>query len=174
MCEPTTLTMLGIAIVGAFAANDQQRASSNRAADATKAQNDLVQNDLARQTEQQDAAGRAQMNDANRKALHDSALFDAVAGEYGGGNSVDRARAVGGLQQSEQLATIASNTRTAQGETAFQSLATMVNAQGRLNSLQYPSWIGTGLQIAGAGANAYAQHDQLTRAPKPTTKTPLT
>ena len=99
------------------------------------------------------------MNAAARKALQDAALFDVVAGEYGGGNSIDRARTIGNLQANETLATIAANARNAQSETGFRRLATLDQTQAKLAAINRPSVLGTALKIGGAAAGAYAQWD---------------
>lgn len=161
MCDPTGTTYFYIASAliaagGAVAQHEQARSQGNRMADAADRENDLMQADLQRQADQQDAAARAEMNEANRKAIHDAALFDVVAGEYGGGNSVNRARSIGNLQANENLATIAANARTTQSETGFKRLSTLDMANSKLAAIAQPSVVGTALQIAGAGANAYA------------------
>ena len=153
--------MLAIATVGALAGHDAMRQSANAQADGIKRQAELQQNDLARQSEQQREAAAAQMNEHARAAAKDTALFDVLTGEYGGGNSADRARATMGLQQDENLATIQGNARAAAGENSFASLAVQSQAQARLASIQRPSKLGTALQIGGAAAGAWSQHNQL-------------
>ena len=173
MCEPTTLAYIAFAAAaaGAVAQHDQARSTGNKMADAAKRENELIQADLTRQSDQQDAAARAEMNAANRKAMQDAALFDVVAGEYGGGNSVDRARTLGNLQANENLATIAANARTGQSETGFRRLATLDQAQAKLAGINRPSVLGTALQIGGAAVNAYALKKAIT--PVDTTGGPM-
>lgn len=175
MCDPTGTSYLYIASAvlaagSAVAQHEQARNQGNKMADAAKRENELIQADLDRQASQQDAAARAEMNEANRKALRDTALFDVVAGEYGGGASVDRARTIGNLQSSENLATISANARNAQGETGFRRLASLGSTQSRLAAINRPSILGTALQIGGAGLNAYggykASQTKVPAAPK--------
>jgi hypothetical protein len=145
-----------LAAGSAVAQNEQARSTGNKMAEAAKRENELIQGDLTRQASQQDAAARAEMNAANRKAMSDAALFDVVAGEYGGGNSVDRARSIGNLQSNENLATIAANARNAQGEIGFNRLSTLDRTNSRLAAINRGSTLGTALQIGGAAVNAYA------------------
>ena len=161
MCDPTGMSYMYIASAvlaagSAVAQHEQARSQGNKMADAAKRENELIQADLTRQADQQDAAARAELNAANRKAIHDAALFDVVAGEYGDGNSVGRARTIGNVQANENLSTIAANARTAQSETGFRRLSTLDTAQAKLAAINRPSVLGTALQIGGAGLNAYA------------------
>lgn len=167
MCEPTTLLAISLALTAASgaASYDQGRSNANKQTDALNKQADLQANDLARARDQQSEAAAQQMNESARKAFHDTSLFDAVAGEYGGGNTADRTRTIGEIQQGEQLATIAGNARTAQSETSFQQLATLSQANSRMASIQRPSLFGTALQIGGAAVSAYGNYKAQTRVP---------
>lgn len=165
MCEPTSLAMLAIAAVSAVSAHQQQSQMVESQTEAINREQKLQENDLARQQEQQNAAATAQMNEQARRAQKDMALFEVVTGEYGGGNSANRAGAVSTIQNGEALATIAQNANTAQGETSFRTLAASSQAQSRLASLQRPSNLGTALRIGAAGLGAYGQHQALTKSP---------
>lgn len=163
MCGPfaVPLTQLAITAVSAAAAHDQQRRSSNIAQDNLDRQQDLEQNDLARQQVQIHEAATAEANEHARRASADMALFDAVAGEYGGGNSVNSNRAAMGIQQGEGLATIQRNASLQSSEAGFASLASRVRYQGASASIERPSWLQTGLKIGGAAATAYGQYKGL-------------
>lgn len=156
MCEPVTLSYigLGLAAVSGAAQYEGQRKSASQQADGLRKQQLLEQNDLIRQQQQIDAATRQQMSEASKAALRDMDLFGVVAGEYGGGRSVDRIAAIGDVNRGEQLATIAANRDNSQVENRFQSLATATATNSRLSSIQRPSLIETGLRIGGAAVNA--------------------
>lgn len=115
----------------------------------------LQTEDSTRQSQQQASAAAAQLNDQNRQAMKDSALADAVTGEYGGGRTTDRGSAVASIQNSEALASIQNNSQTAQSEIGFQARAAHARAVAQIGAIQKPSNIGTALTIAGAGASAY-------------------
>ena len=157
--------MLAIAVLGSAANYQSQDQTNKRTAKAQQDANNLTQNDLARQQDQQYSAASAQMNDAAKRALHDQALFDTVAGEYGGGKSVDRISNVGTVNAGETLATIASNASTAASETAFRGLSATAMANSRLASMQQPSMLGTALQIGGAALGTYGNYQQRNRSP---------
>jgi hypothetical protein len=161
MCEPTTILLVASAAISAVGAGVQyegQRKQASQAADNTRKEAARAQMDLQRQHDQQQVAVTADMNEAARKALHDAALFDAVAGEYGEGRSTDRARTVGGIQTGEHLATIAANGQTAQSETGLRGHSIGSMANERLASIGGPSLFGTALQIGGAAVGAYTNH----------------
>ena len=158
MCEPTTIAVMSLALATASAGAQYEntRKTASQTADNANRAAESAQADLNRQQQQTDAATAQQMNEAARKAQKDSALFDVVAGEYGGGNSVDRARTIGNLQTNENLATMTSNARTGAAENGFSQLATIAQAKARLAAINQPSMLGTALQIGGAATSAYA------------------
>lgn len=145
--------MLAISAASALVSYDQQSQMADAQAEGIKRQRDLQLNDLARQGEQQREADAAQMNEAAKRSARDMAAFDVMAGEYGSGNSMERARATMGVQAGENMATLAGNARTAAGENSFSSLATKTRSSAQLASIAQPSAIGTALKIGGAYAN---------------------
>lgn len=163
--------MLVIAAASAAHGHETARRTANITKDGLKRESDLQQADLARQRDQQFAADAAATNAHAKQAAKEAALFDVVAGEYGGGNSVDRARTVGSVNTGEQLATLADNARTGMGEASFRSFSLAEQATSRLNSIQMPSKLGTALQIGAAGTRIYsgyrADQDRLKLAQQP-------
>lgn len=165
MCEPTTLTLvsLGISAASAVAAHQQQSGQAKNQQAAIEREARLQQADLVRQRDQQFDAANAEMNEHARQAMQEMAMFDVVAGEYGGGNSVDRARTVGDVQNGEQLATISHNASIASGESSFRSLSVREQALSRIGAIQRPSNLGTALQIGSAAVNAYTSPAEVRR-----------
>lgn len=157
MCVALPVAMLIISAAGAVASAAAQKQQADQQQAATERQENLQQQDLVRQQQQIDQQTRQAMNGQARQAMHDMALFDTVTGEYGGGNSADRARAVSMVQNGENLATIASNRDDAQVENRFDSLAVRSGANARLASIQQPSWVETGLRIGSSYANYRSQ-----------------
>lgn len=133
-------------------------------------ENRLQQADLARQQEQQREAAAAQMNEHARRSFKDASLFDVVTGEYGGGKTADRTAQIGDIQTGEQFATITKNSALTLQESAFQGAAMSSQARAKINSVQRPSIIGTGLQLASAGLEYKTQMKKLETDQKKLTK----
>jgi hypothetical protein len=156
MCNPL-LIMVAVSAAQAAAQKREQDVQYSRQSAAIKQQHDTEQNAITRQAQQQHAADTQAVNDAAKKSLHDMALFDTVAGEYGGGVSDARAATIQSVQRGEQLSTIAENGSTAQSEISFQGSNAHDMALARLGSIHPGSALAMGLQIAGAAAGAYAK-----------------
>jgi len=136
----------------------QYTAASNAAeatAQSTKIAGQLQQQDLAIQRDQQHEAAAQQVNEHARAAMRDAALFDTVSGEYGGGNSTDRAATVASIQRDEQLAVLSRNAEMGAQSSSMASMASSHNTQARLASIQRPSALGAALKIGGAAVSAY-------------------
>lgn len=153
----TALTLMkvsaGISAASALASYAQGTATAKAQTEAVKRNADLQQADLDRQAGEQREAEAAQMNEQARSARKDMALFDAVAGEYGGGVSVDRASAAMGIQQGEGTATLAKNSDNAGRQNSMTSLALQARTGSQLASISRPSLIGTALTIGGSYAD---------------------
>lgn len=141
--DPVTWIMLISAILGAVQQQEQ--------ADATEASMQraaaLKENDRRRQQDEAFQAATQETNELARQAQADMALFDTIAGEYGGGNTVDRARTVQGIQTAERYATVASNARSGFSQLGFEGLMNVERTRTQLNGIQRPSLAGTALQI---------------------------
>lgn len=157
MCEPTTLMMASLAISAASAGvqYDTGRKTANTQADAIKRNDELQALDSARQQSQIAAQGAEDMNQAARAAHADLASLDAIAGEYGGGNSVDRARSVIGVQAGESAATVSANARGSLNESAAAAYAGHSRNLSQIGAIQRPSLALAGLQIGGALTDYY-------------------
>lgn len=166
--------MASLAISAASAAGSYYVGSKNADAQeaATKQADNLQQADYARQQQQQREAAAAQMNDHARQAAKDAALFDVVTGEYGGGNSVSRAQSVSGIQTSENLATLSKNAGNTLAEGTLQANAAHMQSLAKLNTIQRPSILGTGLQLASAAVNYQTGMNKLATDKAKLTKAP--
>lgn len=162
MCEPTTIALASLALSAATTAAAYVQADENadRQQESLDKAEALNQMDLARQRDQEAQAGAQQMNEAARQAKQDMSLFDAYAGEYGGGVSVTRGRAAQGIQSSEKLATINQNIKTGLSENGFASAASVQQTNSRLAAIQRPSALGSTLQIGAQGLGAYANYKE--------------
>ncbi|WP_157039642.1 virion core protein, T7 gp14 family [Aquincola tertiaricarbonis] len=133
----------------------QGTSNAKTAASNIKTAAEQQQMDLERQNEQQRQAAAGEMNEHAQRLMKDNALFDVVTGEYGGGNTAERSRAVASVQGGEQMATLSSNAQSALQENSFAASAASTRANAQLASIQRPSLFGTALQIGGGAVNAY-------------------
>lgn len=147
---------LAISAVTAAKAHDDGRRNANTQSDALKEAAYLEGNDLQRQQSQEASAAADQMNEHAQAASADMAHAQTIAGEYGGGNTIERGLAVLGAQQSGDLATVAANAGKVGEQTRFDALASNRRAASRLASIQRPSAFGTALTIGAAAVNSYA------------------
>lgn len=153
-------TSLAMSAIGTGVAFQQQSKAADAQAEAIEQERKLQQNDLARQQDQQTAAAADEMNEQARQALADTALFDVITGEYGGGNTANRGMAVMGVQQGEQMATIGSNAKLAASETGFRSYAVNSRSASQAANISRPSAFGTLLTIGAQATSTYASHRQ--------------
>lgn len=157
MCVPVAIIGLAISAASAVASHAAQNSAAKSSARGLRQAEDQQQMDLIRQADEQQEAAGQQMNEHARSAMRDAALFDTVAGEYGGGNTVDRAASVGGVQQGEQLATIGRSAELASQNNRNASLATTQRTNASLASVRMPSSVGLALQIGGQIGGAYVK-----------------
>ncbi len=161
MCEPTTIAIAGLAIsaVSAVAGQEAQRSSVNKQQDALYAQSVDDANTRGIQMNQVSEAAAQQANERNLAARQEAASFAAVSGEYGGGVSSQRGIGVTAFNQSNDLSLIDANRNRNLTQLGREGGAANLKYQAQLASLNQPSTLGTGLQIAGAATNAYATYD---------------
>lgn len=168
--------MMGItaalAVGSAVVSHNAQATQAEQEGAAIKRNQELQAMDSARQQDQLAVQGAEEMNAAARRATADMAGLDAIAAEYGGGNTVDRTRTIQSIQSDEQLATIRANARGGIFESAFQANAARERSQSQLNAIRTPSQAGTLLQIGAALTNSYGNYKGLTKAPPGTSKGP--
>lgn len=162
MCDPVSLTMMGIATAGALVEHQNMAQNAKKQEAAIREGEGLQQLDLSRQMQQQAEAGAEEANVHARQAAHDASLFQVVEGEFGGGTSVSRNQSVAQIQSSESLATIQANNKMAQSETQFASLATRKQANSQLASIQQPNGVATALKIGAVATSAYGSNVQVT------------
>ena len=154
MClDPVTLAGIGLAISGAsaVASHEAQSDAADAQARSIQQNRDAARSDAERAQQQ---AAEQQAGEANEQAMRshrDMALFDAIAGENGGGNSSMRGAAALGIQQGQDLATVNSNAQKVQSEIGFGDLAAGTRASQGLAAIKQPSLLEAGLTIAGAG-----------------------
>jgi hypothetical protein len=164
MCEPIsaiTATQLAIASFAASAAGSiatyaAQSSSASRQTDAAQAAYDSSVTQLRNQQVESSQAASAQMSERARQALVETGHLQALANESGtnGGGSNDRVTNEAAFNAGTDIATMENTAASQQRSLADQARGTYATAQQRMSSIQQPSLIGTGLQIAGAGLSS--------------------
>lgn len=169
MCEPVTImgTTIGVATqlaaasaavssvasIASFAAQSQSADRQSAAAQAAyDSQVTQVRNE---QTQSAQAAG-AQMSERARQAMIETGHLQALSNESGtnGGGSNDRVTNEANFNGGTDIATLQANAESQQRQLSMQANGAYSQAAQRMSSIQQPSLIGTGLQIAGAGLSA--------------------
>lgn len=146
------------AVLSAYIARDKAQQQTQAVEQAAR----LREQDRRRQEEETLRANAADMNAQARQAMADMALFDTAVGEFGGGRTADRGRAVMRVQQGESAATLANNSRLGLRQLGFQGLANQANTDSQLASIDRPSVLGTVLQLG----SAYVQDTRYQAATK--------
>ncbi len=166
MCDPASGVMAVMAIASTYMAHEAQVEGAEAQSEALAKQEDLRQMDIERQASEQREIATQEMNAANRAAIADMATFDTIAGEYGGGNSTSRERAVMAVQRDETLATISSNGRRGMAEIGYAAQASRNNTLSQIGAIRGPSQVGTLLSIGGQAVGAYGNYQQNQRLDK--------
>lgn len=158
MCEPTTISMvmMGIAAAGAVAQQDAQRKQVNTQQDALKRQAEDDANTRGLQMAQVSEAAAKEANDRNKAAREEAAVYDAIAGEYGGGVSAERQSANVMFNRDNDLSTVTANKDRQLSQLGHEGSAAGFKYQSQLASLNRPSTLGTALKIAGSAASSYS------------------
>lgn len=152
--------MAVMAIASTYMAHEAQVDGAEAQSEALAKQEDLRQMDIERQASEQREIATQEMNAANRAAIADMATFDTIAGEYGGGQSTSRERAVMAVQRDETLATISSNGRRGMAEIGYAAQASRNNTLSQIGSIKGPSQVGTLLAIGGQAVKAIGTYEQ--------------
>lgn len=134
-------------------AHNIQQDAANKQGEAIKLTRDLARMDAEREQQQAAEVAAAEANEHSMQAMKDMAAFDAIAAETGGGVSMQRGSVAIGVQNGQDMATVASNARRTQTEIGMGDLAAGTRAQQRLAAIQRPSSTLTALTIAGHGVD---------------------
>lgn len=134
------------------AANKQEEANNNKR-QALDQQRDGERMDLERQQQAEQEAAAAAGNAHAMQATKDMASFMAIAGESGGGASAGRGAAAIGIQNGQDMATLASNSRKQQVEIGmgdFASRNRAITGKAAIQAVAQPSLLQSALTIGGA------------------------
>lgn len=165
MCEPasistlTTLTMASMAAsaAGAVASYVGQRQAASRQADAAQEAYDSQVAQTKNEMTQQNQAAAEQMSERARQAMIETGHLQALAVDSGtnGGGSNDRVTNEANFNAGQDIAAMQANASSTQRQMVNQLSGSYAQAVSRTASIQQPSLIGTGLQIAGGALNSY-------------------
>jgi hypothetical protein len=151
MCNAAYLQMAQVA-VGAVGQARQARAvaTNARAAEAASLYG------LSEQTLQYDQQNTDRMTDRARQAMADVGSLNAIFADANlSGNTQDRIAAVTEGDALRDLTTLDRNTANRANQAQADATAIRARTQSTINSARPPSILGTGLQIAAYGAEAY-------------------
>lgn len=165
MCDPVSITMAGIAIVGAVAGKMESDKMASR-------QEKVIQDGLARdreataaQYEQIQKTSMDEQAQLHTNYLIDSARIAAMQGESGmQGASHDRVQAEAENNAATDAATLENNRQWQAKQAQTQGVASASRAQVQLSGIQRQSSVGTALQIAGGVAGAYGNNQKVVAA----------
>lgn len=134
-----------------------QKQAASRQADAAQAAYDAQVNDTKNQMTQQTQAAAEQMSERARQAMIETGHLQALAADSGtnGGGSNDRVTNEANFNAGQDIAAMQANASSAQRQMVNQLSGSYAQAASRTASIQQPSLIGTGLQIAGGTLNSY-------------------
>ena len=153
-----TAVSIGSAVM-AFVGQKQAAKKQEKAA-MTAYNNDRAQ--LEEQRRQEGLQARQQMSERGKQALFERARLRAASAEGGvGGNSIDRIFNENSFAAGQDMATMQENARNGVRQSMQQGEAMRSTAQSRLNAIERPSMLSTGLQIAGIGADAYSKYKKI-------------
>lgn len=159
MCEPLTISATTLAIAsaataaaGSVASYVAQSQSASRQTDAAQAAYDSSVVQIKNQQVEASQAASAQMSERARQAMVETGHLQALSNESGtnGGGSNDRVTNEANFNAGTDIATMQNTASSQQRSLADQARGAYSTASQRMSSIQQPSLIGTGLQIAGS------------------------
>ena len=172
MCDPVTIavTAAGISAATAGLQYVEQKKQAGQQQKAVEYGLALEQAALGRQYDEQNAVAQEQMGERARQHLQDLGRLNSLAAETGAaGSSTERIITDEANGFGRDITTLQQNARRAGEQSHAQGLSGQAEANTMMANIRRPSALGTGLQIAAAGAQAYGA-TRVPTAPKPTTK----
>lgn len=165
MCDPVSITMGVIAVVGAVAGKMESDKMASR-------QEKIIQDGLARDreatAEQYRQIQKTSMDEQaqlHTNYLIDSARISAMQGESGmQGASHNRVLAEAENNAATDAATLENNRQWQAKQAQTQGVASASRAQTQLSGIQRQSSVGTALQIAGGVTGAYGNNQKVVAA----------
>lgn len=156
MCEPTTLLAIsaGISALSATAGHMAQSRQAKAEEQAATESYNSDQAQLAERYNQQNQELNQQQTERTRAAMVERGRLNAAYGEGGVvGGSLDRIMNQNEFNLGQDLATMNANRDNLTRQTRMDGTGLRANAQSRMNQIKRPSFIDTGLKIAGAAVD---------------------
>ena len=159
MCEPTTIlaiVSLAIGAASAAQANKAQTKAANNANQAATTAYNLDNAQLENQRREANVAQRSEMSLRAQQALAERSRLRAAGAEGGlEGNSIDRIYGANEFALGQDMATLTENASNQNRQSSMEGIAGQSRLQSRLNQIERPSNLMTGLQIGSAAFGAY-------------------
>lgn len=156
MCEPTTLLAIsaGISALSAGAGHMAQSRQAKAETSAAQSAYAMDQMQLAEQYTQQNQELNQQQTQRSREAMIERGRLNAAYGEGGlTGGSLDRIMNQNEFNLGQDMATMEANRGNLTKQTRMDGMGLRANAASRMNQIKRPSFIDTGLKIAGAAVD---------------------
>ncbi len=155
MCDLISITSLALSAAGSAMQYQQQKDYAKQQTRAIQA--DVAQQMAATQLQQVQANTQAsdQISERAKRARAEAARLRVISGEYGGGLSADRLEAQALGDSAADIATIQQNSRNASAQLHQEALGLRSRGQSQINSLERPSGLGLGLNLASQTLGAY-------------------
>lgn len=158
MCNPVALAVAGLAVSagGTVLGHVYQTKQANAQADAIEESSRQQMRAMAERQKQMNSAASDQMAERTRQALIERGRLRVASGESGLFDNSGRLMAESFFNEGFDIASIESNRAAAVKQSEYEVGGIRAQAKSAANQISRPSFIGTGLQIAGAGMDAYA------------------
>lgn len=151
---------VGAASALAAHAGQQQMAKAQESAARTSYNMGVSQ--LERQRLEQNTQAQVQMSERARQAMIERGrLRAAMPGAGVEGGSIDRIAGNHEYMVNRDLAMMTENSRNTARQSAQEGIGMQAQAQSRLNQIERPSILNTGLQIAGVGLDAASDYKKI-------------
>jgi hypothetical protein len=159
MCVDPATAALALTIASSAVSHIGAQQSA-KAQDSAIRQNAAInQERMAAQVKQTNDASREEMSERARQAMIERGRLQVIAGESGL-SGFDREINNTFYSESTDIATLESNRRNRIEQMNVEGRAGTASANNQLASVRRPSLLGTGLQIAAAGANYQAGQEK--------------
>jgi hypothetical protein len=159
MCIPAAAVALALTAGQAVTSYMSQRQSAKAQDAAIKQNYEVNQGRVNAQAKQINDASREEMSERSRQAMIERGRLQVVAGESGL-SGFDREVNNTFYSEGTDIATMENNRRNRIGQLNVESQMGGASANSQLASVRRPSLLGTGLQIAAAGANYQAAQEK--------------
>ncbi|WP_124677697.1 hypothetical protein [Burkholderia cenocepacia] len=158
-----TIASMAMSAATAAATYVSQSQAAKRQGDAAQAAYDSQVTQTKNEMTQQSQAAAEQMSERARQAMIETGHLQALAADSGtnGGGSNDRVTNEANFNAGQDIAAMQANASSQQRQMVGQLDGSYAQAVSRTASIQQPSLIGTGLQIAGGALNAYTSKESI-------------